>query len=120
MHAEINAAPSGLFTWVGIPVLFAGVVRLTFSSESHGHWPATLPVNIVLFGIMLAFVAVGTLVIRQRKPEGAASPIYAIVMSRMAECRRMRLPRRMICPKSTFRQTGRSRSIPRRARKPVL
>jgi phosphatidylserine synthase len=81
MHAEIKSGLSGLFAWVGIPVLFAGVARLTFSLENHGHWPATLSVNIVLLGIMLAFVAVGTLAIRQGKPRGAfVSPIYAIAM----------------------------------------
>ncbi len=81
MHAEIKSGLSGVFAWVGIPVLFAGVARLTFSLGTHGHWPATLPVNIVLLGIMLAFVAVGTLVIRQGKHQGVfVSPIYAIAM----------------------------------------
>jgi hypothetical protein len=81
MPAEIKSSLSGLFAWVGIPLLFTGVTRLTFSLENHGHWPAALPVNIVLLGVMVAFVAVGTLAIRQRKASsGLVSPVYAIAM----------------------------------------
>jgi len=55
MHAEVKSGLSGLFAWVGIPVLFAGVARLTFSPETHGHWPATPPVNMVILFAVLAF-----------------------------------------------------------------
>jgi uncharacterized membrane protein HdeD (DUF308 family) len=66
---------------VGIPLLFAGVARLAFVLGNHGYWPDTLSVNIVLLGMMLAFVALGTLAIRQARPQGSfASPIYAIAM----------------------------------------
>src|SRR5215470_11365649 len=81
MQAEIRSGLSGLFAWVGIPVLFAGGARLTFLLANHGHWPDALSVDLVLLGSMLAFVAVGTLAIRQGKPQGSlASPIYAIAM----------------------------------------
>jgi hypothetical protein len=64
MQAEIRSGLSYLFACVGIPLLFAGVTRLTFALANHGYWPDVLSVDIVQFGIMLAFVAVGTLTIR--------------------------------------------------------
>jgi hypothetical protein len=81
VHPAIKFGFSGLFAWVGIPVLFAGAARLAFVLVNHGHWPDNLSVNIVLLGMMLAFVALGTLAIRKARPRASfASPIYAIAM----------------------------------------
>jgi hypothetical protein len=81
MQADIRSGLSALFAWVSIPVLFAGGTRLALLLANHGYWPDGLSVNIVLLGGMLALVAVGTLAIRQGKPQGSlASAIYAIAM----------------------------------------
>ena len=81
MDHELKSLLSWMFAWVGIPLLFAAVAHLTYLVMRHGP-PGGHPADWASFGIMLAFLAGGTFLVRERlRPRDAwVVPVYAGTM----------------------------------------
>jgi hypothetical protein len=82
MDPEMKAFLTGVFAWVGIPLLFAAAARLVYVLVRHDAAPSHHLADWAGLGILLGCVAVGVFVVRERLQPRAVwvAPLYAAVM----------------------------------------
>ena len=79
MDSEIKSLLSWMFAWLGVPVVFSGIVYLTYRAVPPASFRSA---DWICIGLLFAFVVASTFWVREglRPRQAWVAPVYAVAM----------------------------------------